>query len=127
MAGSRRTQEELDGLIFMGWQGFLIEAKNERDPVAIDPIFRLHLLAEQRPIGTMGLLFSASGYTEPAIESAERLRPIRVLLFDRSDLEWAVGDGKSPQEVVRRKWILALRSGKPNIAVTQYADSFEGV
>ena len=49
--------------------------------MGIDPIFRLHLMAEQRPIGTMGLIFSASGYTDPAIELAERLRPIRVLVF----------------------------------------------
>jgi len=124
MTTSGRTREEIDGLVYDGWQGFLIEAKNEGNRVGIDPIFRLHLMAEQRPIGTMGLMFSMSGFTDPAIELAERLRPIRILLFDRNDLDWAITPEGGMLAMVRRKWTLALRSGRPHIAVTESTPPF---
>src|SRR5438128_2099178 len=87
---SKHTLEELDGLIYDGWQGFIVESKFTANQVDIDPIFRLHIMAEQRPVGTLGLFFSASGYKTSTIELVDRLRPIRVLLFERKDLDWAV-------------------------------------
>jgi len=117
MAGASSTLEEIDGLIFDGWQAFLVETKCEGKRIAIDPIFRLHLMAEQRPIGTMGLIFSMSGFTAPALELSDRLRPIRVLLFNDLDIDWALRSGEGMIELVRRKWALAVRSGRPHITV----------
>jgi hypothetical protein len=115
MKESERTKEEIDGLIIDGWQGFLVESKFQAKPVDIDPIMRLHAMADQRPVGTLGLFFSVSGYTDAALDLVEWLRPIRVLLFDGIDLEWVVQarTRRSMMEMVRRKWILALRTGVP--------------
>jgi hypothetical protein len=113
------TLEEIDGLVYDGWQGFLVECKfkvESGDKIDIDPIFRLHLMTEQRPVGTMGLFFAASGYTAPALELVDRLRPIRVLLFDQEDLDWAVQSPGSMMQMVRRKWILAVKNGRPYFA-----------
>src|SRR5437588_700640 len=57
------TKEQIDGLLFDGWQGFLLESKCQAKPVDFDPIALLYTLVEQRVVGTMGLFFSASGYT----------------------------------------------------------------
>jgi hypothetical protein len=115
-----RTREQGDGLIVDGWQGFLVESKFASDAIGIDPIFRLHMLVEQRPIGTMGLFFSASGYTEPAMESSEFLKPIRVLLFDRKDLEWAFRFPNRMRSLIRRKMAFALKYGKPHLTIAAY-------
>ncbi len=114
MATDSGMLEEIDGLVFDGWQAFLVEAKYERHRVGIDPIFRLHLMAEQRPVGTLGLFFSISGFTSPAPELSERLRPIRVLLFAAKDIEWALRVGAGMMELVREKWTRAVRSGRPH-------------
>jgi hypothetical protein len=116
---AEQTLEEIDGLVYDGWQAFLVESKfrgESGDKVDIDPIFRLHLMTEQRPVGTMGLFFAAPGYTAPALELVERLRPIRVLLFDQEDLDWAVQSPGSMMEMVRRKWIIAVKSGRSYLA-----------
>lgn len=120
--GGDLPREQDDGLIVQGWQGFLIESKFEKEPVGIDPIFRLHLLVERRPAGTLGLFFSASDYTKPAIESAEFLQPIRVLLFQPIDLEWAFRAPDRMRRMVWNKWAFALKLGIPHQPVAQYGD-----
>jgi hypothetical protein len=116
LRGSGSTREQIDGLLFDGWQGFLVESKFWTDKASFGPIALLHLLVEQRPVGVLGLFFSAFGYTVPAVESAELLHPIRVLLFDRQDLTWALGStpfAGRMAEMVRRKWMHAVKYGRP--------------
>jgi hypothetical protein len=119
-------QEQIDGLVFDGWQGFLIESKFQASKVDIDPIYRLHVIVEQRLVGAFGLFFSASGYTDPAIEKAGSLRPIRVLLFEASDLMWALGTPGGMMSMLRRKWSLALKHGIPSAPVSDPIDLFGG-
>jgi hypothetical protein len=99
----------------------LIESKFKKIDFA--PIVRLHFLAERRPVGTMALLFAAKGFTLPAIESASDLRPIRVLLFERGDIEFAL-KRENLLEVIRRKRRDAIKYGR-SYAPETYADSAE--
>jgi hypothetical protein len=117
-----QVKEQVDGLVHAGWQGFLVESKFYEEEVPFGPIARLHVLAEQRPVGTLGLFFSASGYTDAAEETAETLRPLRVLLFDRRDLLWALKSERSMLEMVHRKWVLALKYGKPYLPIDEPLD-----
>jgi hypothetical protein len=115
---SAQTREQIDGMVLEGWQGFLIEGKFWIGKVDFGLIALLHALLETRPVGTLGLFFSAFGYTPAAIESAELLRPIRVLLFDRRDLVWALEHRSFRRRMaamVQRKWILALKLGRPHL------------
>ncbi len=98
-------------LVIDGWKAFLIESKFWIGQVDFGPIALLHTLLDTRPIGTLGLFFSVFGYTQPARESTDRLRPVRVLLFDQEDLNWALMRKPykgSMMEMVRRKWLLAV-------------------
>lgn len=106
-------REEVDGLIVAGCQGFLIESKCKRKGIGIDPIYRLHILVGHRPAGTLGLFFSASGFTPGAFRSAEFLKPIQILLFDRMDLEWAFQAEDRMMAMIRSKWAFALKFGRP--------------
>lgn len=124
---SAATLEQIDGMVFEGWQGFLIECKSQSDKVDFSPLARLHYLVEMRPVGTLGLFFSAFGYTLPAQEASELLRPVRVLLFDGADLTWAL-EGKSFQgrmaEMVRRRWMLAVKLGHSTESVRRGLELF---
>lgn len=125
MAGGGGTREEIDGLLLDGWQACLVEAKFWPGKVDFAPVALLRALIEARPAATLGLFFSPFGYTVPAIESVRMMRPIRVLLFDANDLLWAlpaVGWSKARalaafrgrmMEMVRRKWLLAVRKATP--------------
>jgi len=115
-----RIREEIDGLVMDRWQGFLVEAKYWRDGVDFGPIARLHVLASQRPEGTLGLFFSAFGFTLAARASAQLLRPMRVLLFDGLDLAFALRKAQNVREAIQRKWKLALKHGRPNIRISEY-------
>jgi hypothetical protein len=135
--GNRRVNEQIDGLLFEGWQGFLIESKFKLGKkidskprtgrkIDIGPIYRLHILVEQRLAGALGLFFAAFGYTLPAIEKARSLRPTRVLLFEASDLNWALEQPGSMMTMVRRKWIRALKDGDPHAPIAEPIDLFGG-
>ena len=116
--------EQVDGLVFEGYQGFLIESKFLSRNVDFGPIAQLHVCVEQRPIGTLGLLFSAFGFTDPALELSSALRPIRVLLFNQNDLLWVLESRDRVKEMLRRKWRLAVRDGCSFSDVTTHLDLF---
>jgi hypothetical protein len=134
--GSGSTREQIDGLLFDGWAGFLIESKFWTKKVDFGPIALLDFAVGTRPVGTLGLFFSGFGYTAAALESAQLLRPIRVLLFDQEDLDWALDEkalkGSSATkgfrgrmaEMVKRKWMLAVKFGHPAVSVTTLIEFF---
>jgi len=127
LRGSGKPREQIDGMILDGWQGFLLEAKLWSMKTDFGPIALLHTLVDTRPVGTLGLFFSAFGYTLPALESAELLRPVRVLLFDQSDLVWALRSRSfrgRMAEMVRRKWMRAVQLGSPSFAVSDKIELF---
>ena len=113
MPHNEQVKEQIDGLILHGPRAYLVESKFWAERVDFTPIAKLHLQVEQRPIGTLGLFFSAFGYTDPAIELAGALRPTRVLLFDHVDLQWAMGPRRTMLDMVERSWISAVKFGTP--------------
>jgi len=110
-----RTIAQIDGLACFDWSSFLIESKFQQ--VDFGPIARLHAFAEQRPVGTMGLLFAAGGFTVPAIDSTHLLRPIRVLLFSRPDIDH-IARSHDMARAIRVKWKQAVRVARANVLLT---------
>jgi hypothetical protein len=94
------------------WQAFLVESKLWRNGVSFGPIALLSHHVEQRPSSTLGLFFSAFGYTAPAIESAQYFHSTRVLMFDGSDLRKAIQQ-RDLVQLVRENWISAVKFGDP--------------
>lgn len=127
MSGTANTREQIDGLVFDGWQGFLVECKFWRDKVDFGPIALFHAQLDRRPVGTIGLFFSAFGYTAPAGDSADLLHPMRVLRFDRLDLGWALAHKTFKGRMlamVRRKWMLAVKNGPARVQLTDTIEVF---
>jgi hypothetical protein len=112
-----RAKHEIDGLFICEWNGFLIESKFQH--VDFGPVARLHVLTEGCPIGTMGLFFAAKGFTSPAIDAVQYLRPMRVLLFDQVDIESVLQhENRDFIQAVRLKWKAAIMLGMPNTPIT---------
>lgn len=113
------TKEQIDGLVVLNdRQAFLIESKLWTGGVDFGPIALLNHRVQRRPAGTLGLFFSAFGYTDPAIESAQHFQPLHVLMFDGKELKWAL-DQENLVELLKRKWIAAVKYGDPNQIVTE--------
>lgn len=87
--------EQLDGVVHLPFGHFLVECKDQAPdrPVDVGPIAQLRLRLEGRPPMTMGMVFSSSGFTEPARYFTDHLRPLNVLLWVGSDLDWGLRNG----------------------------------
>ncbi len=86
--------EQIDGSVsFDGLYG-LVESKDERDNIAIAPITKLRSQLLRRPTGTVGLLFSSGGFTDPAIQLAHFTLPQAVLLWSGDEIEYCLEQGK---------------------------------
>jgi hypothetical protein len=108
----RRLVEEHDGLLFDGWQGFLIQSKfSPKTTLNIEPITKLKAHVESRPTSTIGLFFSAFGISVPALYEAGRLRPVHLLIFQRVDILWAI-KRRDILNLVKRRWQLAVKYGR---------------
>lgn len=120
-----QSKEQIDGLVISDWQGLLIESKFwPEHKVDFGPIALMHVRVEQRPASTLGLFFAPFGYSPAALESASELRPLRVLLFDRSDLDWGLNQ-HNMMNAVREKWRMAVKFGRPNMSVVE-SESLSG-
>jgi hypothetical protein len=72
--------EQVDGVVYDDGRAFLIESKDHDARASVEAIVRLRSRIEQRPPGTMALLFSSSGFTETAEIFAQFATPLNVLL-----------------------------------------------
>ena len=71
----------------------LIECKHWKEPLDYAPIARFKARVDRRPPATVGLLFSVSGFTAPALHEAH-VQPVRnVLLWAMPDVDLALRRG----------------------------------
>ncbi|HUZ54042.1 MAG TPA: restriction endonuclease [Streptosporangiaceae bacterium] len=78
--------EQIDGLIELDGQPYLVEAKWLKDPVDISDVSR-HLVRVFNRTGVYGLMISASGYTDPAVEECRRsLTRLVMILAETNEL-----------------------------------------
>jgi hypothetical protein len=82
--------EQIDGAIVVGALHCLIECKDESKPLAIAPVAKMRNQLQRRPPATVGLIFSTSGYTNPAQIMAGYLGSQTILLWHPEEIELAV-------------------------------------
>lgn len=97
--------------------GGLVEAKDQAEPVGFDAISKLAMRLQRRPAPALGLLFSTSGFTGPALK-AVTAHPLRnVLLWRETDIALALAHGV--RSALRRKWRGAVEEGALAYRLTQ--------
>lgn len=105
--------EQVDGLIELDGELYLVEAKWWSEPLGPDPvtrhISRLFLRGDAR-----GVLISASGYTAAAIRSARQaLTQKTLILVELAEVVRALEARHSIRELLRSKIIAAIADGDP--------------
>jgi hypothetical protein len=113
--------EQLDGAVFVDGMSCLIESKQHAGHLGFGPIARLKARLDRRPPGTLGLLFSAKGFTGPAIKES-LLHPTRnVLLWTGTDLSQALMRGM--RVGLQRKWRKAVEKATPDYDLREKEDA----
>ena len=69
--------EQVDGAVYVDGLSCLIECKHWKESLDFTPIARFKARVDRRPPATVGLLFSVSGFTMPALQEAH-VQPVRV-------------------------------------------------
>jgi Restriction endonuclease len=82
--------EQIDGAVYWGGLKCLVESKDTVDPFDFGPIAKLRAQLQRRPAETLGIVFSRSGFTEPALVLAQFLSPQSILLWRGDELEFAL-------------------------------------
>ena len=104
--------EQIDGGIYVDGLACLVEAKDHAEPIGFDAIARLALRMQRRPPPAVGMLFSTSGFTWPALK-AVAAHPIRnVVLWNDTDISLSLNHGM--RSALRRKWRAAVEAGVLN-------------
>jgi hypothetical protein len=83
--------EEIDGAVHVAGLSFLFESKDlGTDRVAIGPIAKMRSQLLRRPSGIIGVVFSRTGFTEPARLLAQFTAPQSILLWSGIEVEYAL-------------------------------------
>ena len=105
--------EQIDGFVQVDGLSMLIETKDFRDPMNVEPIAKLRNQLLRRPAGLVGSIFSYSGFTDPAAVLAAFCAPQAILLWTGDEIA-AVVDGYSITSAMRIKYSILLRDGVPD-------------
>lgn len=88
------AEEQIDGAMRFGGLHWLVESKDEADTIAIDPIAKLRNQMLRRPWGTIGLVFTSTEFTEPAVLMTHFALPQPLLLWTGAEVEHALHQKK---------------------------------
>jgi hypothetical protein len=82
--------EQIDGLVVAAGLHALVESKDQQGAVAIEPIAKLRNQLMRRPVATIGMIFSTSSYTAPALVLATYLAGQTILLWFAGEISLAL-------------------------------------
>lgn len=105
--------EQIDGVIHFQHISSLVECKDEKDRVNIEPIAKLRNQLHRRPSGSIGCIFSINGYTEPALILSRFVAPQAILLWEKDSIEFALKNRNFCNSLIR-KYQALIEEGEPN-------------
>ncbi|MFY0526244.1 restriction endonuclease [Archangium gephyra] len=106
----RGLWEQVDGAIYVDGLSCLVECKHWREPVDFNPIAKFKVRVDRRPPAALGLMFSVSGFTEPALRESYA-QPLRnVLLWHGRDISLALRGGM--RAALGAKWRKAVEEAQ---------------
>jgi DNA-binding XRE family transcriptional regulator len=108
--------EQLDGTIYAKGISAIIECKDSNSSKNFEPIAKLRSQLARRPAATIGMIFSRSGYTQPAMALALFLSPQTILTWECNEIQAALTKQKmiAAMELKYRK---AVEMGMPDFNV----------
>jgi hypothetical protein len=100
----------LDGALLVHGRYYLASVKDEVEPINIEPIAKLRNQLLRRPWGVVGLMFSRSGFTPPAVQEAALTANPPVLLWAGDEIAATLRAGTMVQ-ALEMKYRYAVTRG----------------
>lgn len=112
--------EQIDGVVHCSGLSCLVESKDFADEtkVNIDPIAKLRNQLLRRPAGTVGLVFSRTGFTNPARNLSCFSSPQAILLWNGEDIKYAL-DNENISEILVLKYRAYIEDVLPDYNVRE--------
>ena len=112
--------EQIDGVIYSGGLSCLVESKDFADKSNVDiaPIAKLRNQLLRRPASTLGLVFSRTGFTDPARRLSYVSSPQNILLWNGEEIKYAL-EKEIICELLTLKYRVCVEDGLPDYDVRE--------
>ncbi len=112
--------EQVDGVIYYAGLSCLVESKDLADNVNVDiaPIAKLRNQLLRRPASTLGLVFSRTGFTDPARHLSYFSLPQTILLWNGEELKYSL-ENEAICELLTLKYRVCVEDGLPDYDVRE--------
>lgn len=114
------TAEQIDGAVHVDMLSCLVECKDSANAVNIEPIAKLRNQLLRRPAGSVGLIFSRSGFTTPALTLAQFIAPQSILLWGGDELAVLL-EHEDLVAPLRKKYRHCVETGIPDFDTREEA------
>lgn len=84
---SGNALEQIDGAVHHGGLSAIIEAKDQKNTLSVEPIAKMRNQLLRRPAAALGVIFSRSGFSEPARHLTAFTAPQMILLWGEAELD----------------------------------------
>jgi hypothetical protein len=106
--------EQIDGAVYYSGLSCLVESKDFADKtVDITPIAKLRNQLLRRPAGTVGLMFSRTGFTNAAVSLSCFSLPQAILLWNGAEIKYAL-ERERICEILTLKYRACVEDGLPD-------------
>lgn len=98
----------------------MVESKDFADKTNVDvaPIAKLRNQLLRRPAGTVGLVFSRTGFTDPARHLSYFSLPQTIILWNGEEIKYAL-DNEIICELLTLKYRVCVENGLPDYDVRE--------
>lgn len=112
--------EQIDGVVYYSGLSCLVESKDFADKTNVDvaPIAKLRNQLLRRPAGTVGLVFSRTGFTDPARHLSYFSLPQTILLWNGEEIKYAL-EREEICELLILKYRVCVEDGLPDYDVRE--------
>jgi hypothetical protein len=94
--------EQIDGAIYADGLACLVECKDQQGRVNLEPVAKMRNQLMRRHASTIGVVFSREGFTSPAITLARYIFPQMILLWDGSEIDYALKHQRMRQSLIAK-------------------------
>jgi Restriction endonuclease len=108
--------EQIDGAVYSDGLSCIIECKDQTERASIEPIAKLRNQLLRRPGAAVGLVFSKSGFTEPAVTLARFVAPQTILLWYGAEINFALATSQMRLSLTA-KYRHCIEAGFPDFNV----------
>lgn len=98
----KEVVEQIDGTVYTGGLSCLIECKDSAEPKSIEVISKLRNQLLRRHGAAIGMVFSRSGYTSPALTLAQFVAPQTILLWNGEEIAYCLEKGNMGEALIQK-------------------------